>query len=643
MAHVTLTLPNGATLQLERGATCLDAARKIGVRLASAALAAKLDGTPVDLSAKLENDSTFEVLTFDSKGGKEVFWHSSTHLMAQAVKRLWPEVALGAGPAVEDGFFYDMERKGPFTPADLVRIGKEMEKIVREDFPSKRIEMPVKEALAFLRKKAGENKFKVEIVNDLVKAGGATSVSFYQQGEFTDLCAGPHIPSTGLVKAFKLTKLSSAYWRGKEGNPSMQRIYGVSFPAKKQLDAHLAMLEEAAKRDHRKLGAELDLFSVQELAGSGLIFYHPKGGLVRTLVEDFIRSEHLSRGYKPVFTPHLFKSDVWKKSGHYDNYKENMYFTEIDGTEYGIKPMNCPGHIMVFNSGSRSYKELPLRLFELGTVYRHELSGVTSGLFRVRGFTQDDSHLFCTPSQLKAEIKGVMEFAIFMLRSFGFDDFAITLSTKPQKAIGDDRVWEEATTALRDVLIGMKLPYDIDAGGGAFYGPKIDLKIKDALGRLWQCTTVQVDFNLPERFDVSYIAEDGKKHRAVMIHRALLGSIERFLGVLIEHYGGALPLWLSPVQVIFLPISDFHAPFARGLAARMEKSGIRTLVDDSQEKLGLKIRNAQLEKIPRMLVIGEREEASGELAVRLRDGTIEQGIPIGRFIEKTLKEIEEKT
>ncbi len=498
--------------------------------------------------------------------------------------------------------------------------------------------MSRKHAKEFLEKNKDLNRFRLEIVNEI----SFDTVSFYQQGGFVDLCEGPHVPSTGRVKAFKLLKVAAAFWKGDAKNPQLQRIYGIAFPQQKLLEEHLKLLEEAGKRDHRRFGNELDLFSVSELVGAGLPLYHPNGGLVRMELEEFVRQEHLKRDYVPVYTPHLVKVDAWKTSGHYDYYRENMYFTEIEGQEYGLKPMNCPGHILIYNARSHSYKELPLRLFELGTVYRRELSGVLSGLFRARGFTQDDSHIFLAPHMLKDEVKRVMDFALFVLRTFGFADFVISVSTKPEKAIGSGEQWEHATLALKQSLEEMKLAYDTDEGGGAFYGPKIDVKIRDALGRLWQCTTVQVDFNQPERFDVTYVGTDGRKHRALIIHRALLGSIERFLAVLLEHYAGALPLWLSPVQVVLLPVSEQHNEFSHSLATRLRNEGIRVEVDDSADKTGAKVRNAQLRKIPLMLVVGEKEKASNALVVRTRDGKMQEGVGVDEFIERTRKQILER-
>jgi len=636
--ELVVTLPDGSFKEVDAGATCLDVAKLIGARLAQAAVAAKLDGELVDLSHKIEKDASIKIITFSDPEGKQVFWHSANHVLAQAVLELFPGTALGIGPAIEEGFYYDFDKPEPFTEADLVLIEKKMAEIVKADYTCKRIEASLAEARKALEKDKVKNKYRLEIIGELPE----TKVSFYEQGPFIDLCRGPHVPSTGRITAFKLVKIASAYWKGDQKNKQLHRIYGIAFPSRKELDAHFTLLEEAEKRDHRKLGTQLDLFSTQELAGAGLIFWHPKGATLRKTIMDFEYKEQLKRGYLPVDTPHVYKVDLWKTSGHYDNYRENMYFTKIDEMDYGIKPMNCPGHILIYKTQVRSYRDLPLRLFEFGTVYRHELSGVLSGLFRVRGFTQDDSHIFIAPEQLHSEVRSVMDFLLFIIQSFGFKDISIKLSTKPVKAIGDEKRWQQATAALESVLKEMKLPYEFDQGGGAFYGPKIDVKIKDAIGRMWQCSTLQVDFNLPERFDVTYVGEDGQKHRCVMLHRAIFGSVERLLGVLLEHYAGALPLWLSPVQIEILPVTDGHNSFAKNLADKFERAGLRVHVDVSQNKTGFKIREAQLQKIPLMLVVGDKEKESNKLAVRQRDGTIENDVPIEEFLSKTLKLVEEK-
>ncbi len=638
MPKIRVTLPDGAVKEVAKGSTCMAVAEAIGPRLAAAALAAKVDGKLVDMSRQLQGDCRLQLLTFKDAEGKSVFWHSVNHVLAQAVAELYPEVALGIGPAVDEGFYYDFFRPTPFTPDDFAKIEGRMEEIVKLDYKIRRMELTKEEAAKFLAKKKTFNRFRLE----LLEGFPFPEVSFYEQGPFVDMCEGPHVPNTGCLKAFKLTKVAAAFWRGDSKREQLQRIYGIAYPTKKELDEHSAMIEEAAKRDHRKIASQLDLFSVSDSVGGGLILYHPNGAIIRSQLEEFMRSENLKRGYLPVYQPHIIKSDLWKTSGHYDNYKENMFFTQVDGQEYGLKPMNCPGHITIYNARSHSYRELPLRFFEFGTVYRQELSGVLSGLFRVRGFTQDDGHLFMTPSQIKDEVAGLLEFALSVMKTFGFSEYAITLSTKPAKAMGENAAWEKATSALRASLEDLKLKFDVDEGGGAFYGPKIDIKIKDAIGRMWQCTTIQLDFNLPERFDATYVGQDGQKHRCVMVHRAIFGSFERFLAVLIEHYAGAFPLWLSPVQVALLPVNDGHNGFCSELAAKMRARSIRTEVDDSQEKTGAKIRNAQLRKIPLMLVVGDKEAASGRLAVRTRDGKIEEGIAIGEFIARTAKDIEDR-
>ncbi len=635
---IKVKLPDGSAKEFGKGVSCLEVAKAIGPRLAEASLAAKVDGKLVDMAHVLEKDCSIKLLTFDDAEGKAVFWHSTNHVLAQAVLELFPGTSLGFGPAIEEGFYYDFDKKEPFTPEDLQKIEKKMSEIVKANFVSKRVEVSKSEAKKLLEKDRAKNKLRFEALEEIPEK----VVSFYEQGPFTDLCRGPHIPSTGLAKAFKLLKISSAYWKGDQKNQQLQRIYGISFPSKKQLDEHLRLLEEAEKRDHRKIGAQLDLFSTQEMAGAGMIFWHPKGALLRKLVVDFVEGENFKRGYQTVVTPHLFKVDTWKTSGHYDYYKENMYFVEIDGVEHGIKPMNCPGHIMIYKTRSRSYKELPIRFSEFGTVYRHELSGVLSGLFRVRGFAQDDSHLFFALDQLHSEARSCLEYSLFLLRAFGFSEFVITLSTRPEKSIGSPEIWERAEAALKSVLSKLKLKYVIDEGGGSFYGPKIDVKVRDALGRLWQCSTIQVDFNQPERFDVSYVGADGQKHRCVMIHRASLGSFERFIGVLLEHYAGALPLWLSPVQVSLLPVADRHNDFAYKLSKQLSEAGLRCVVDDSQNKTGFKIREAQLQKIPVMLVVGDKEEESGKLVVRLRDGSMEEGVPVGEFVNTLLALVDSK-
>jgi threonyl-tRNA synthetase len=576
-------------------------------------------------------------LDYTTKEGIEIYRHSASHIMAEAVKELFPDARLAIGPAIEDGFYYDFDVERPFTPEDLEKIEKRMQEIIKMNAPFVREEMGKKDAIKLFESK-GE-VYKVELINEL----SGDTVSIYRQGSFTDLCRGPHIPSTGKIKAFKLLSTAGAYWRGSEKNKMLQRIYGTAFLTKEEIELYLKKLEEIKKRDHRRLGKELDLFSINEDAGGGLILWHPKGAVIRKTIEDFWRNEHYKNGYELVYTPHMARLDVWRTSGHWDFYRENMYSPmAIDDVEYEIKPMNCPFHIMIYNSHKRSYRELPIKFAELGTVYRYERSGVLHGLMRVRGFTQDDAHIFCRPEQLEDEILKILDFTLYMLKTFGFSEYDIYLSTRPEKYVGALENWEKATNALRLALESKGLKYEIDPGEGVFYGPKIDLKIKDVLGRAWQCTTIQVDFNLPERFDVTYNGEDNKPHQAIMIHRALMGSLERFFGVLIEHYAGAFPVWLSPVQAVIMTITDSQIEYAKGIAELLKKEGIRAESDFRGEKIGFKIREAQLMKAPYMLIIGDKEVKAGAIAVRTRKGEDLGQIEIDVFLNKIKKEIEEK-
>ncbi|MBI2849379.1 MAG: threonine--tRNA ligase [Chloroflexi bacterium] len=555
--------------------------------------------------------------------------HSAAHVMADAVKRIFPQAKLGIGPAIEDGFYYDFDLLRPLTPEDLAEIESIMAEIARANSPFIR-EVASKDDA---RRLFADQPYKLELIDDLEDE----EITVYKHGVFTDLCQGPHMDSTGEIGVFKLLSIAGAYWRGDEHRPMLQRIYGTAFPTQGELEAHLARLAEAARRDHRRLGKDLDLFSIHEEAGPGLIYWHPQGGLLRLLIEDFWRKEHLTRGYEFVYTPHIAKIDLWKTSGHWELYQEYMYSPmDIDEKEYIIKPMNCPGHILIYKSSRRSYRSLPLRWAELGTVYRYERSGVLHGLTRVRGFTQDDAHIFCRPDQLEGEILEVIELARFMMHTFGFQEYEVRLSTRPEKYAGTIEVWEEATSSLERALKKASLPYTVDPGEGVFYGPKIDVKLKDALGRLWQGPTIQVDFNLPQRFEVTYIGEDGEEHLAVMIHRAVLGSMERFIGCLIEHYGGAFPLWLAPVQAVLIPIADRHLEYARQLESRLRQAGLRVTVDDRSERMNLKIRTAQLQKIPYMLVVGDREAAREEVSIRLRTGEDLAAQPVVRFIDQAL-------
>lgn len=560
--------------------------------------------------------------------------HSASHIMAQAVKQLYPEVKLAIGPAIEDGFYYDFDKPTPFIPEDLEKISAKMKEIVKQNLKFERFEKPRQEAIDYFQQK--DEKYKVELIQYLPDE----KVSFYQQGDFVDLCKGPHVGYTGSVKHFKLLSIASAYWRGDEKRESLQRIYGTVFFTREDLDNYLHLLEEAKARDHRKLGKELDLFSIHEEAGPGLIFWHPKGALIRKIVEDFWKDEHLKNGYELLNTPHIAKLDLWKTSGHWNFYRENMYSPmDIEGQDYMLKPMNCPFHILVYKSRLRSYRDLPLRYAELGTVYRYERSGVLHGLMRVRGFTQDDAHIYCTVEQLEAEIVKVIEFVLFVLRTFGFSEYEVYVSTRPEKYAGELELWDKATDALKKALEKVGLAYEVDPGEGVFYGPKIDLKIKDCLGRSWQCSTIQVDFNLPQAFQVEYISAENKSAQPVMIHRALMGSLERFFGVLIEHYKGAFPPWLSPEQVRVMTITDKQDDFAREVLTALREQGIRAGLDLRNEKLGLKIREAQLAKIPYMLVIGEKEKENKSVTLRRRNSQEQKIYSIVEFIDVARKEI----
>jgi len=576
-------------------------------------IAARVNGKLVDLATTLEEDATIEGLTADSGVGLEILRHSASHIMAQAVKGLFPEAKVAIGPAIENGFYYDFDVDRPFTEEDLARIEAGIAKIVTQRLAFHRREMAREEAIKFFEQH-GET-YKVELLRELSEP----TVSLYEQGGFVDLCRGPHLPHTGHLKAFKLTSVAGAYWRGDERNRMLQRIYGTAFGDAKGLKQYLHFLEEARRRDHRRLGKELDLFSFTDEIGAGMVIYHPKGAMLRQILESFERREHLRRGYQIVIGPTLLKTDLWKRSGHFDHYRENMYFTEIDDQSYGIKPMNCLAHMIIYKSKLRSYRDLPLRLFELGTVHRHEKSGVLHGLLRVRQFTQDDAHIICTPEQLHQEIQDIIDFVIEVMGIFGFA-YDMEISTRPEKSIGSDEDWERATSALIGALEGKGIPYTIGEGEGAFYGPKIDVKLRDALDRRWQCATIQCDFTLPERFDLTYVGVDGERHRPVMVHRVILGAMERFLGVLIEHFAGAFPTWLAPVQAVVVTVSDGQLEFARTIFDQLRDLGVRVELDDRNEKLGYKIREAQVQKIPYMLVIGDREVAAGQVSPRRRDG-----------------------
>ncbi len=632
---IKVTLPDGSAREYPAGVSLLEIAKGISPRLAREALAAKVDGRLADLGVPLDRDARVEFLTFDDEEGRQVYRHSTAHVMAQAVQRLFPGTGLAIGPAIADGFYYDFDPKESFTPGDLAKIEKEMEAIIKADLPFERFELSRPEALAFFRD-AGQ-KYKVELIEDLPPE---VPLSCYRQGEFTDLCMGPHVPSTGRLKSVKLLNLAGAYWRGSEKNKMLQRIYGTSFPKKSLLDEHIFRIEEARRRDHRKLGAELDLFSIRE-EGPGFPFFHPRGMVLRNELENFWREEHKKRGYQEIRTPVILSRHLWEQSGHWDHYRENMYFTTIDEADFAVKPMNCPGGMLIYKSRPHSYRELPIRLAELGLVHRHELSGVLHGLMRVRCFTQDDAHIFMLPSQVKDEISGVIDLVDDFYKVFGFT-YHVELSTRPEKAMGSLETWELATRELREALEARGLDYKVNEGDGAFYGPKIDFHLEDSLGRTWQCGTIQLDFQMPELFDLNYIGEDGQKHRPVMIHRVVFGSIERFIGILTEHYAGAFPVWLAPIQVRVLPITDRHAGYAQKVVDRLDEKGIRVELDARNEKVSYKIREAQAQKIPYMLVVGDKEAEQEAVAVRHRSRGDLGAVPLAGFEEQLLKEIREK-
>jgi threonyl-tRNA synthetase len=633
--NIHIKLPDGSDKEFPKGSTALDVARSISPRLADAALAAKAGADLIDLTRPLETDTDLRILTEKDAESLAVFRHSSAHLMAAAVLELFPETKLGHGPATEEGFFYDFYRPTPFSPDDLLQIEKKMQELVQQDLPYAREFLPRAEGLE--KFKAEGDFMKCHFIEQFTKPD--EKISIYKTGKFTDFCRGPHVPSTGRIKAFKLTNLSGAYWLGDDKNPQLQRIYGTSFYSKKELDAYLLHIEEAKKRDHRVLGKQLDLFSIQELAGPGLIFWHPKGGLMRKLMEDWMREEYLKRGYSLVVTPHVARRQLWQVSGHDGYYAENMFSVmELDDAEYRMKPMNCPFHILIYKDSLRSYRDLPIRLGEMGTVYRYERSGVMHGLLRVRGFTQDDAHIFCTPAQIEDEVVGCIDFAIAVLNTFGFDKFQVELSTwnpdDRKNFLGTDDQWALATKSLQGALERKKIEYKIIPGEAAFYGPKIDVKLVDAIGRLWQLSTVQFDFTLPQRFDLEYVGEDGQRHQPLMVHRALYGSMERFFGVLIEHYAGAFPVWLSPVQVALIPISERHIEYAQKVAAELKAIGVRVEVDGRNEKMNAKIREHAMQKVPFLLVMGDKEAEAGKVNVRTRGKEKTEDLASADFVEK---------
>ncbi len=631
-----ITLKDGSCMEYTESKSVIEIAADISEGLARVATASEVDGEVVDLRTVLDKDCTLNILTFNDEKGKGAFRHTASHIMAQAVKRLYPDTKLAIGPSIADGFYYDVDRDMPFTTEDLEKIEAEMKKIVKENLPIQQYTMSRDEAIAYFKEK--NEPYKVELIEDLPEG---ETISFYSQGEFTDLCAGPHLMTTKPVKAFKLTSLAGAYWRGSEKNKMLQRIYGTAFPKKAELEEYLNMLEEAKKRDHRKLGKELGLFMMRE-EGPGFPFFLPKGMDLKNTLLEYWREIHRKNGYVEIATPIILSRHLWETSGHWDHYKDNMYTTVIDDEDYAIKPMNCPGGILVYESEPRSYRDLPLRMGELGLVHRHEKSGQLHGLMRVRCFTQDDAHIFMMPEQIREEIKNVAKLIDEVYSLFGFK-YHVELSTRPEDSMGSDEDWEMATDALRGALDDLGLPYVVNEGDGAFYGPKIDFHLEDSIGRTWQCGTIQLDFQLPLRFELEYTGDDGEKHRPIMIHRVVFGSIERFIGILIEHFAGAFPTWLAPVQVKVLPISDKHMEYGKKVLAELENAGIRAEIDSRAEKIGYKIREAQMQKIPYMLVVGAKEEEEGLVSVRSRFEGDEGQTKIEAFIENIKKEIAEKT
>ncbi|MFC2633817.1 MAG: threonine--tRNA ligase [Veillonella parvula] len=635
MADVKIILPDGSAKEYAAGTTLGEAVKQLSNSLAKKVLAANVNGELTDLREELVDGSEVAFLTFEDEGGKHTLRHTASHILAQAVKRLWPEAKLAIGPAIDKGFYYDIDMEHTLTPEDLGKIEKEMSRIVKENLPITKSVMPRQEAIEFF--KAKNEDYKVELIKDLPEDA---VISCYSQGDFIDLCAGPHVASTGKVKAFKLQSIAGAYWRGDEKNKMLQRIYGTAFEKKEELDAYLHLLEEAAKRDHRKLGKELGLFVIKE-EGPGFPFFLPKGMALRNELENFWREVHHDFDYEEIRTPIILSKHLWETSGHWDHYRENMYTTIIDDEEYAIKPMNCPGGILVYQNEMHSYRDFPLRYAELGLVHRHELSGALHGLFRVRAFTQDDAHVFMLPDQMQTELMKVIELFDRIYSQFGLK-YHVELSTKPDNAMGDDAIWEAATEALRNAIEAKGIPYVINPGDGAFYGPKLDYHIEDSLGRTWQCGTIQLDMNLPERFQIEYIGEDGQKHRPIMIHRACFGSMERFIGILTEHYAGAFPTWMAPVQVKILPISEKHVEYAKELAKQMHRDYVRVEVDDRSEKIGYKIRQAQMAKVPYMLVVGDKEVEEGTVNVRKHGGDELGSVPFEEFFNSIKIEIKER-
>lgn len=631
---IKIKLKDNSEMEIEEGLSVLEVAKKISEGLARVATCAEIDGEVVDLRTVVSKDCSLNILTFDSLNGKKAYWHTTSHIMAQAIKRLYPEIKLAIGPSIDNGYYYDFDTEVAFTPEMLEAIEKEMKKIIKEDIKIERFELPRNEALDLVK----DEPYKVELINDLPEG---ETISFYKQGDFTDLCAGPHLTSTGKVKAVKLLSSSGAYWRGNEKNKMLQRIYGISFPKSSELEEYVNMLEEAKKRDHKKLGKQLELFMIAP-EGPGFPFFLPKGMALRNVLEDFWRKIHVKNGYQEIKTPVILNEQLWHTSGHWDHYKENMYTTKIDDVDFGVKPMNCPGGMLVYKNSLHSYRDLPIRMGELGLVHRHEKSGELNGLFRVRCFTQDDAHIFCTPEQIESEIVRLMKLINKVYSIFGFE-YTVELSTRPENSMGAEEDWNMAESALKKALEHEGVQYVINEGDGAFYGPKIDFHIKDCLGREWQCGTIQLDFQMPERFDLTYIGEDGEKHRPVMLHRVIFGSIERFIGILIEHFAGAFPVWLAPVQVKILPIADAHKEYSNELKRKLEELNIRVEIDERQEKIGYKIREAQLQKVPYMLIIGDKEIETNNVGVRSRkDGDIGQ-MKLEDFVTKLQEEVENFT
>ena len=633
---IKVQLKDGSVREFEQGASVLDVANSISDGLARAITGAKLNGAVVGTGHMIEEDSKIEFLKFEDADGKDIFWHTSTHIMAHAIKNLFPEAKLGTGPAVENGFYYDIDLDYRLTPEDLEKIEAEMKKIVKDELEIERFELDEEAAVALMKER--NEDYKIELIHDLSKEG--QRLSFYRQGDFVDLCAGPHLSNTKKVKAFKLTSVAGAYWRADQSNKMLQRVYGISFEKKKLLDEYLEMIEEAKKRDHRKLGKELDLFTILE-DGPGFPFFLPNGTVLKNELMKYWREVHREAGYVEIETPIILSRHLWETSGHWFHYKENMYTVQIDEEDFAIKPMNCPGGMLTYKTKMRSYRDFPIRMGEVGRVHRHELSGALHGLMRVRAFTQDDAHIFMLPEQIKDEIKGVAMLIDKVYKQFGFS-YHVELSTRPESFLGEISMWDEAEAALKAALEELGLDYRLNEGDGAFYGPKIDFHLRDCIGRTWQCGTIQLDYQLPQRFDLTYTGKDGEKHRPIMIHRVAFGSIERFIGILIEHYAGKFPVWLSPVQAKILPISDKFMDYADDLYKKLFDAGIRVAIDDRAEKIGYKIREAQLEKVPYMIIVGEKEASEGNVSVRSRDGGELGSLSVEEFVEKLVAEAKDR-